>query len=64
MEEQPAPADHPTPVPKQSPRPKRWHPSTDPVERMPLAGTTLKATLREPPTPSSERSYSGTEHSS
>ena len=35
--------------PKQSPRPKRWHPSPDPVESMPLGRTTLKATLGEPP---------------
>ena len=32
MEEQPASAAPPTPVPKQSPRPKRWHPSPDPGE--------------------------------
>ena len=49
MEEQPASAAPPTPVPKQSPRPKRWHPSPDPVESMPLGGTTLKATLGGPP---------------
>ena len=39
----------PTPVLKQSPRPKRWHPSPDPVESMPMGGTTLKATLGGPP---------------
>ena len=48
MEEQPVSAASPTPVPKQSPRPKRWHPSPDPVESMPLGGTTLKVTLGEP----------------
>ena len=49
VEEQPASATPPAPVPKQSPRPKRWHPSPDPVESMPLGGTTLKATLGGPP---------------
>ena len=39
-----ASATSPTPVPKQSPKPQRWHPSPDPVESMPLGGTTLKAT--------------------
>ena len=34
---------------KQSPRPKRWHPSPDPVESVPLGGTTQKATLGRPP---------------
>ena len=41
--------EQPTPVPKQSPRPKRWHPSPDPVERMPLGRTTSKMTLAGPP---------------
>ena len=49
VEEQPTPAAPPTPVPKQSPRPKRWHPSPDPVESVPVGGTTLKATLGGPP---------------
>ena len=35
-EQQSAPAASPLPVPKQSPRPKRWHPSPDPVDNMPL----------------------------
>ena len=48
-EEQSAPAASPTPVPKQSPMPKRWHPPPDPVDSMPLGGTTSKATLEEPP---------------
>ena len=50
----------PAPVPKQSPRPKRWHPSPDPVESTPLGGTTSKTTLEGPPAPSSERSCLGT----
>ena len=49
VEEQPTSAVPPTPAPKQSPRPKRWHPSPDPVESMPLGGTTLKVTLGGPP---------------
>ena len=49
VEEQPASAAPPTPVPKQSPRPKRWHPSPDPVESMPLGRTTSKTTLEGPP---------------
>ena len=48
-EEQSAPAAPPVPVPKQSPRPKRQHPSPDPVESMPLGGTTSKTTLEGPP---------------
>ena len=49
IEEQPTPVAPPTPAPKQSPRPKRWHPSPDPVESMPMGGTTSKATLGGPP---------------
>ena len=49
VEEQPASAIPPIPVSKQSPRPKRQHPSPDPVESMPLGRTTLKATLGGPP---------------
>ena len=37
------------PVPKQSSRPKRWHPSPDPVDGMLLGGTTSKATSEGPP---------------
>ena len=48
-EEQSAPAAPSTPVPKQSPRPKRWHPSLDPVDSTPLGRTTSKATLEGPP---------------
>ena len=43
---QPAP---PAPVPKQSPRPKRWHPSPDPVDSTPLGGTMSKTAPEEPP---------------
>ena len=49
VEEQPISAASPTPVPKQSPRHKRWHPSPHPVESMPLGRTILKVTLGEPP---------------
>ena len=49
VEEQPTSAAPPTPVPKQSPRPKRQHPSPDPVESMPLGRTTLKVTPGGPP---------------
>ena len=48
-EQQSTPAAPPMPVLKQSPRPKRWHPSSDPVDSMPLGGTTSKATLEVPP---------------
>ena len=44
VEEQPTSAVPPTPVPKQSPKPKRWHHSPDPVDSMPLGRTTLKVT--------------------
>ena len=44
VEEQPTPAIPPAPVPKQSPSPKRWHPSPDPMESMPLGRTTSKMT--------------------
>ena len=49
VEEQSAPAAPPVPVPKQSPRPKRWHPSSDPVESMPLGRTMSKTMLEGPP---------------
>ena len=49
VEEQSAPAAPPVPVPKQSPRPKRWYPSPDPVDSTPLGGTTFKTTPEEPP---------------
>ena len=49
VEQQSAPAAPPAPVSKQSSRPKRQHPSPDPVDSMPLGGTTSKATLEGPP---------------
>ena len=49
VEEQPTSAAPPTPMPKQSPRPKRWHPSPDPMESMPLGRTTPKANPGRPP---------------
>ena len=49
--EQSAPAAPPPPVPKQSPRTKRWHSSPDPADNMPLGGTTSKATSEGPPSP-------------
>ena len=49
VEDQPTSIALPTPVPKQSPRLKRWHPSPDPVESTPLGRTTLKVTLGGPP---------------
>ena len=51
VEEQPTTANLPTPAPKQSHRPKRQHPSPDPVESMPMGGTTQKATAGGPPSP-------------
>ena len=49
VEEQLDPAAPPTSVPKQSPQPKRWHPSPEPVVSMPLGGTTSKVTPVGPP---------------
>ena len=49
VEEQSAPTAPPTPVPKQSHRPKIWHPSPNPVESMPLGRTTSKTTSEGPP---------------
>ena len=43
------PAATSSPVPEHSPRPKRQDPSPDPVDNMPLGGTTSKATLDGPP---------------
>ena len=48
-EEQPTSATFPAPVPRQSPWPKRQHPSPDSVESMPLGGTTSKVALEGPP---------------
>ena len=43
------PAAPPSPASDHSPRPKRWHPSTDPVDVMPLSGTTSKTNLEGSP---------------
>ena len=51
VEEQPTMAAPPMLAPKQSHMPKRWHPSPDPVESMPMGRTTQKATLGGPPSP-------------
>ena len=48
-EQQSAPAAPPAPVAKQSPWPKRWHPSPDPMDSMPLGRTTSKVTSEGPP---------------
>ena len=60
VEQQSALATPPVPVPKQSPRPKRWHPSPDPVDSTPLGGTMSKATLEGPPAPNGKMSHLGT----
>ena len=49
VEEQSTSAAPPLPVSKQSPRPKRWHPSPDPVESTPLGKTMSMMTLEGPP---------------
>ena len=49
VEEQPHFSCSSHPGPKWSPRPKRWHPSPDPVESTPLGRTTSKVTLGGPP---------------
>ena len=64
MGEQLTSAAPPTPVPEQSPRPKRQHPSPDPVESMPLGRVTPKATAGVPPAPRGKRSLPSSEHSS
>ena len=64
VEQESTPAAPPAPVPKKCPRPKRWHPSPDPVDSMPLGGTTSKATSEGPPAPNGERSHLETRHSS
>ena len=51
MEEQPTTTVSPTLAPKQSPRPKRQHPSPDPMDSMPIGGATPMATLGGPPSP-------------
>ena len=49
VEQLSASAAPPTPAPEQSPRPKRKHPSQDPVDSMPLGRTMSKATSEGPP---------------
>ena len=49
IEQPSAPAAPSSPAPGHSPRPKRQHPSPDPVDDMPLGGTTSKTTLERPP---------------
>ena len=44
-EEQPSTATPPMPMPKQSPRLKRWHPSPEPMGNMPMGGATPDAML-------------------
>ena len=51
MEEQTSSATPPTPMPKQSPRPKRQHPSQEPMGNMPLDRATLAAAVGGPPHP-------------
>ena len=51
MEEQLSMGTSSSPAPKQSHRCKRQHPSPDPVESMPMGGTTQKATAGGPPSP-------------
>ena len=50
-EEQPSTAVPPMPMPKQSPRPKRWHPSPEPMGNMLMGRATPAATLGGPPCP-------------
>ena len=48
--EQPStPAAPPMPAPEEFPRPKRQHPSPDPMDNMPLGRTPSKATSEGPP---------------
>ena len=64
VEEQPTPAASPTLAPKHSPKPKRWHPSPDPMENMPMGRTTSKTTLGGPPAPRGKRFLPVSKHSS
>ena len=63
IEQLSAPAAPSSPVPEHFPRPKRQHPSTDPVDNMPLGGTTSKTTSEGPPAPSIKRFPLGTRYS-
>ena len=49
IEQLSAPVAPSSPAPEHSPRPKEWHPSPDPVDNMPLGGTTSKVTSGGPP---------------
>ena len=51
MEEQPTPAAPPTPMPKQSCRPKRQHASSNLVDSKPLSRTMPQTALEGPPSP-------------
>ena len=50
-EEQPSTATPPMPMPKQSPRLKRWHPLPELMGNTPMGGATPAATLGGPPSP-------------
>ena len=50
-EEQPSTAVPPMPMPKQSPRVKRWLPSLELMGNKPMGGATPVATLGGPPSP-------------
>ena len=51
VEEQTSSAAPPTPMPKQSLRPKRHHPLPEPMGNMPLGRATLVAAMGGPPCP-------------
>ena len=63
-EEQSAPSAPPVPVPKQSPRPKRQHPSQILWTACLWVGPCPKQPQKGPPAPNSKMSYLGTRHSS
>ena len=51
VEEQLSSAPPPKPMPKQSPGPKRWHPSPEPMGNTPLGRAILAAVVGGPPHP-------------
>ena len=58
-------ATPPAPVPEQSPRPKRWHPSPKPCGQHASGQNHIQDNLgRAPPAPNSKRSHLGTRYSS
>ena len=57
-----ASAAPPLPAPECSPRPKRQHPSPDPVDDMPLGWTMSRATSEGPPASKGKRSHLGTRY--